>query len=141
MFELLQANQHTKTGVSQMAVFNDLNAVKSAVAEYKATSQAHREAHNKYDTAIRKLEAERERVTNKTWQAIRDAKKDIIKVSQQEALRINGLPDISQQKKEAAQLRSLIREGEKIMPASGMDITFGYDVDLVAELNKTLGKF
>jgi hypothetical protein len=36
MFDALQANQHTKTDVSQMAVFNDLNAVKAASDKYAA---------------------------------------------------------------------------------------------------------
>jgi vacuolar-type H+-ATPase subunit I/STV1 len=35
MFESLQANQHAKTGVSQMAVFNDLDAVKAARQKWK----------------------------------------------------------------------------------------------------------
>jgi uncharacterized protein (DUF3084 family) len=33
-FESLQANQHVQTGMSQMAVFNDVNAVRSAVQKY-----------------------------------------------------------------------------------------------------------
>ncbi|MDR1268906.1 MAG: hypothetical protein LBK82_05225 [Planctomycetaceae bacterium] len=33
MFESLQANQHAQTGISQMAVFNDLNTLKSLVTK------------------------------------------------------------------------------------------------------------
>jgi hypothetical protein len=40
MFETLQANQHTKTGVSQMAVFNDLNAVKAASDKFYRVAKA-----------------------------------------------------------------------------------------------------
>jgi phage terminase small subunit len=33
-FEQLQTNQHTQTGVSQMAVFNDVNSLKKQIDEY-----------------------------------------------------------------------------------------------------------
>jgi hypothetical protein len=57
-FESLQANQHAKTGVSQMAVFNDVNAIKTLYKEELEARKLFEQARDKRDNARDAFEKE-----------------------------------------------------------------------------------
>jgi hypothetical protein len=113
MFEALQADQHIKTGVSQMAVFNDLNAVKTVVTQYKEKSKLYESLRREYEETYRKSEemcrkldkasekarAEEFALQDKCWDALR-----------MEVDRINKIEDATARKQEGAKIKTAAGE-------------------------------
>jgi hypothetical protein len=77
MFEALQADQHAKTGISQMAVFNDLNAVKNTIVRYNQLLDKAAEANKVFETRehdiLWEAQEKREKATRAVWDNNRDA--------------------------------------------------------------------
>jgi hypothetical protein len=105
-FETLQANQHAQTGVSQMAVFNDLNALKTAVARYKTTNKQFKSLKREREEADRKWTQVIKKAQD-NWYAVRHKCADSIEA---EVTRVNKIEDAVVRKQEASKLRTVVSD-------------------------------
>jgi hypothetical protein len=106
-FENLQSNQHERTGMSQMSVFNE---VKDVVRAWKNIEKASKEYHRR-DKEIELVEVEREKLRDKIAilrlklsrhvNESRNADKILVDTLQSEMARISSLPEEEQQKEKA----------------------------------------
>jgi hypothetical protein len=131
MFESLQSNQHAKTGVSQMAVFNDLNAVKAELLKqnklYEKMAVLKKASEGEYTQVEKQINARREeemsqlrRSTHpdvpktKEWHKSTDESEQYLKtvvvdVLKKEVDRINSIEKPTERVKEATALRQTIK--------------------------------
>jgi hypothetical protein len=129
MLESLQANQNDKTGMSQMAVFNDRNAVKAASSKIIKDRVEHNEIYRKAHFALLdQKEAAEEKINkdiNKQYDILKKeyekreadimshAKNVLLPEVKKEADRISTINDPTERSKEyhnlidATQIRSL----------------------------------
>jgi hypothetical protein len=128
MFEVLQADQHAKTGVSQMAVFNDLNAVVAAKNAYlQACNNTHKKAeeHYKMEKTIADFEEKRKIKNGELQQASREdtiCGRKFFNLLDAEVAQINSITDNETRKQRAMQL--------KAEAVKGMDTVYERDYDL-----------
>jgi FtsZ-binding cell division protein ZapB len=93
IFESLQSNQHDKVGMTQMAVFNDLASVKSAV-----------DAYNKVQREVAKLGEATKQVTEQSAQVYATLQSELKK----ENARIKAITDMAVREKEKQQFKSVV---------------------------------
>jgi phosphoenolpyruvate carboxylase len=122
MFESLQADQHTKTAMNQMAVFNDLNAVKGILKTAEQKVKQVEKLYEKYDIfsdsvtkkqeELNKLVAEdyRQGQVCETARELTDMwlRDNVIQEIKKEVERINDLNDHATKVKDAKSLEQAI---------------------------------
>jgi prophage DNA circulation protein len=106
MFESMQANQHAKTGVSQMAVFNDLNALKAATDKYTSVAKAFNDKYLNVEKQIQALYDERSNLDNNSVTTGQEAKR-CMDAFDKEVVRIASIPDEQLKQKELDVMRTI----------------------------------